>query len=56
VGRGCRVRGASVPALLTPLAERAVGVELLAPGSVAPGQAVVFYDGAEVLGGGTVAA
>lgn len=51
-----RYRGANVPAVLTPVAERAVEVELLAPGSVAPGQAVVFYDGEEVLGGGTVAA
>jgi tRNA-specific 2-thiouridylase len=50
-----RYRGASLPALLTPLDEGAAELELLAPGSVSPGQAVVFYRGDEVLGGGTVA-
>ncbi len=50
-----RYRGANVPALITPLANGTAQLDLLGPGSVAPGQAVVFYDGEEVLGGGTVA-
>lgn len=51
-----RYRGANVPARLTPLEGSSVQLELLSSGSVAPGQAVVFYDGTEVLGGGRVAA
>ncbi|MDP9382944.1 MAG: tRNA 2-thiouridine(34) synthase MnmA [Chloroflexota bacterium] len=50
-----RYRGASVPAVLTPVVEGRVDLELLASGSVSPGQAVVFYRGEEVLGGGKVA-
>ncbi len=51
-----RYRGASVPARLSPTGSDAVRLELLGSGSVAPGQAVVFYDECEVLGGGRVAA
>lgn len=49
-----RYRGANVPALVTPLDAAAAQLDLLGPGSIAPGQAVVFYDGEEVLGGGKV--
>ncbi|MDQ3855708.1 MAG: tRNA 2-thiouridine(34) synthase MnmA [Chloroflexota bacterium] len=51
-----RYRGANVPAILRPLEPGRVEVELLAAGSVSPGQAVVLYDGEEVLGGGKAAA
>ncbi|HEX4303763.1 MAG TPA: tRNA 2-thiouridine(34) synthase MnmA [Rhizomicrobium sp.] len=45
-----------VPARVTPLPDRAAGVELLTPEeSVAPGQACVFYDGTRILGGGWIA-
>jgi tRNA U34 2-thiouridine synthase MnmA/TrmU len=40
-----RYRGANVPALITPLADGTAQLDLLGPGSVAPGQAVVFYGG-----------
>jgi tRNA-specific 2-thiouridylase len=52
-----RYRSTPVPALLTPLADRTA--RLVFPGGLAqpaatPGQAVVFYRGDEVLGGGTI--
>jgi tRNA-specific 2-thiouridylase len=47
-----RYRGRNLPARVRPISETEVEVELRAEGNVAPGQAVVFYDGAEVLGGG----
>ena len=47
-----RYRGASIPAIVHPEDDKSVRVELLGPGNVAPGQAVVFYQGEEVLGGG----
>ena len=43
------------PALLTPLADGTARVDFDAPQrSITPGQAVVFYDGDLVLGGGTI--
>lgn len=50
-----RYRGKSLPVVVHPRDEQTVEVELLTAGNVAPGQAVVFYDGEQVLGGGTVA-
>lgn len=50
-----RYRGTVHPAVLYPENRDRVRLELLAPGSVAPGQAVVAYRGDEVLGGGRVA-
>lgn len=49
-----RYRGRNVPAILRPAEPGAVEVELLGSGNIAPGQAVVFYNGDEVLGGGKV--
>jgi len=44
-----------VPARVTPGPDNTASVELLSPEeSVAPGQACVFYDGARVLGGGSI--
>jgi len=51
-----RYRGVGVPATLTPVGPNEVGLTLHATGSIAPGQAVVFYSGERVLGGGKVAA
>ncbi|MDQ3327869.1 MAG: tRNA 2-thiouridine(34) synthase MnmA, partial [Chloroflexota bacterium] len=50
-----RYRGTNVPALITPLDDGGAQLDLLGPGSIAPGQAVVFYAGEDVLGGGKVA-
>jgi tRNA-uridine 2-sulfurtransferase len=52
-----RYRSTPVLAILTPLPERAA--RLVFPGGLrqpaaSPGQAVVFYDGDEVIGGGTI--
>ncbi len=41
------------PAIISP-AENGVSVKLLSPQVAAPGQAVVFYDGDIVVGGGTI--
>lgn len=50
-----RYRGERLPARVTPGDGGAARVEFArTPGAVAPGQAVVFYHGAEVLGGGTI--
>ncbi|MGO9829028.1 MAG: tRNA 2-thiouridine(34) synthase MnmA [Myxococcaceae bacterium] len=50
-----RHRHAGAPARVSPLAEGKVSVELLEPvRAVTPGQAAVFYRGAEVLGGGWI--
>ncbi len=50
-----RHRHAGAPARVLPLAEGKVSVELLEPvRAVTPGQAAVFYRGAEVLGGGWI--
>ena len=44
-----------VPALLTPLDEKRVQVDFQTPQrAITPGQAAVFYDGEQVLGGGTI--
>jgi len=52
-----RYRGARCAARVIPQREGVARVEFpTAPGAVAPGQAVVFYRGPEVLGGGTIAA
>ena len=53
-----RYRGAPAPALVTPLSEAdRTATIAFAPESgpiASPGQAIVFYDGDEVLGGGTI--
>jgi tRNA-specific 2-thiouridylase len=51
-----RYRGAPVDAVVTPGPERSVRVEFAAEQSpiASPGQAIVFYLGDEVLGGGTI--
>lgn len=50
-----RYRGTRHAATVMPGEPGAARVEFTeSPGAVAPGQAVVFYDGAEVLGGGTI--
>lgn len=49
-----RYRGAYVPAEITPVEQGTAEIKLLAQGNVAPGQAVVFYTGDQVLGGGKV--
>lgn len=55
-----RYKGTDAPAVITPIPERAadawsVRVEFGAPQrAIAPGQSVVFYRGAEVLGGGRI--
>ena len=52
-----RHRGSLVPAEVRPLGERRWAVVTETPvWAVAPGQAAVLYDGAEVLGGGRIAA
>lgn len=52
-----RYRGTPYPATVAPLEPGRVRVTFdEAPAAVAPGQAVVFYRGDEVLGGGTIAA
>ncbi len=51
-----RYRAAPAPALLEPLSDGTVKVTFDTPQrSVTPGQAVVFYDGDVVVGGGTIA-
>lgn len=51
-----RYHGAAVPAVVTPLAGRRVRVEFERPQrAITPGQAVVFYQGEEVVGGATIA-
>jgi tRNA-specific 2-thiouridylase len=51
-----RYRTPEAPATLTPLGRFTTRVEFDRPqASVTPGQAAVFYDGAEVLGGGFIA-
>lgn len=49
-----RYRGTRLPAIIQPVEPGRVEVGLLAEGSVAPGQAVVFYQDEQVLGGGKV--
>lgn len=50
-----RYRAAEVPATVTPLTERRIGVEFDMPQrAVTPGQAAVVYMGDEVVGGGTI--
>ena len=50
-----RYQATPSPACLTPLPDGRVQVEFETPQrSVTPGQAVVFYDGDLVLGGGTI--
>ncbi len=50
-----RYRTPAAPALVTPLADRAVRVEFDVPQrAITPGQAAVFYDGDAVLGGGAI--
>lgn len=50
-----RYQAPDAPALLTPLADGTARVDFDAPQrSITPGQAVVFYDGDLVLGGGTI--
>jgi tRNA-specific 2-thiouridylase len=51
-----RSRHAGVAALVRPQAEGRVEVDFAEPQrGVAPGQAAVFYDGDEVVGGGRIA-
>jgi tRNA-specific 2-thiouridylase len=51
-----RYRGRDVPAVVEPTGPSGTRVEFRSPQpAVTPGQAVVFYDGDEVLGGGTIA-
>jgi tRNA-specific 2-thiouridylase len=51
-----RYQHAAAPGLLTPLADGRARFDFDAPQpSVAPGQAAVFYDGDEVIGGGWIA-
>lgn len=53
VGVVTRYRGEEIPALLIPLDGESAMVKFASPQKVvAPGQAVVFYRGAEVIGGG----
>jgi tRNA-specific 2-thiouridylase len=50
-----RYRHAAVPAIVTPHPDSSARVEFAEPQSaVTPGQAVVFYDGPRVLGGGWI--
>jgi tRNA-specific 2-thiouridylase len=50
-----RYRHREAPALITPIGPTAAHVEFDAPQSaITPGQAVVFYDGEEVAGGGWI--
>ncbi|HUS17079.1 MAG TPA: tRNA 2-thiouridine(34) synthase MnmA [Chloroflexia bacterium] len=50
-----RYRAPEAPALVTPLVGGRVRVDFTDPQrAITPGQAVVFYDGDEVLGGGTI--
>jgi tRNA-uridine 2-sulfurtransferase len=52
-----RYRGTPYEATITPLEPGHVDVQFVeSPSAIAPGQAVVFYRGDEVLGGGTIAA
>ncbi|MDP2952921.1 MAG: tRNA 2-thiouridine(34) synthase MnmA [Chloroflexota bacterium] len=55
VGAKIRYRSPEVPATLWPEADDGARVEFQEPQrAVTPGQAVVFYQGGEVLGGGTI--
>lgn len=50
-----RYNGPESPAVISPLEERKILVRFLTPHrAVTPGQAVVFYDGDTVYGGGTI--
>jgi tRNA-specific 2-thiouridylase len=50
-----RYRGEEAPAMVEPVGDDAARVEFRTPQrAVAPGQAVVFYQGDLVLGGGTI--
>ena len=52
-----RYRAPEAPALVTPLPDGRVRVDFATPQrAITPGQAVVFFAGDEVLGGGTIAA
>ena len=51
-----RYRAPEAPALVTPLPDGRVRVDFTAPQrAITPGQAVVFYQDDEVIGGGTIA-
>jgi len=51
-----RHRHTDAPALVSPLGNQDVSVEFDDPQmAITPGQAVVFYDGEEVVGGGWIA-
>ncbi len=57
IDAACRIRyrHLEVPATITPLADGTVDVEFReAQAGVTPGQAAVFYDGEQVLGGGWI--
>jgi tRNA-specific 2-thiouridylase len=52
-----RYRAPEAPALVTPLSDGRVRVDFATPQrAITPGQAVVFYQDDEVIGGGTIAA
>jgi tRNA-specific 2-thiouridylase len=51
-----RARETPQPAVVRVAAARAATVELDAPALAAPGQACVFYQGTQVLGGGFITA
>ncbi|MEA4924562.1 MAG: tRNA 2-thiouridine(34) synthase MnmA [Syntrophomonadaceae bacterium] len=52
-----RYSAARIPALITPLGSNRIQVDFNVPQrAITPGQAVVLYDGEQVLGGGTILA
>jgi len=55
VGAKIRYKAPESPAVISPMPEGRVKVEFDAPQSaITPGQAIVFYEGEEVVGGGTI--